>query len=271
MSDADVMALSQLSDGMLQIAGSITSSAFGYHLTKELAQFQNDMNIENWKMANEYNSPANQMQRFAAAGLNPNLIYGQGNPGNTSPVSTQVHQADFVKNPFAGVQLFQGYQQAKALALDNEQQVMRNSEERLAMIDRVRSYNAIEQFVEDHIESRDGYEGAYYLGWDKDGRIQHIEGNYADAIRKTPQYKQLELMWQKGQINAENIGFLNAKKALTGTQQNVLSFNEQRNQLLADVMKGDMNGDNFKKLLTLLLINLLESSTSPSVLGTVFH
>lgn len=31
-----------------------------------------------------YNSPAMQMQRFKAAGLNPNLIYGQGNPGNTS-------------------------------------------------------------------------------------------------------------------------------------------------------------------------------------------
>lgn len=33
---------------------------------------------------NEYNSPASQMQRFQDARLNPNLIYGQGNPGNQS-------------------------------------------------------------------------------------------------------------------------------------------------------------------------------------------
>lgn len=34
-----------------------------------------------WKVA-EYNSPKNQMARYREAGLNPNLIYGQGTPGN---------------------------------------------------------------------------------------------------------------------------------------------------------------------------------------------
>lgn len=33
---------------------------------------------------NEYNTPKNQMKRFKEAGLNPNLVYGQGNPGNQS-------------------------------------------------------------------------------------------------------------------------------------------------------------------------------------------
>jgi hypothetical protein len=37
-----------------------------------------------WNMQNKYNTPFNQMARFKAAGLNPNLIYGQGNPGNAS-------------------------------------------------------------------------------------------------------------------------------------------------------------------------------------------
>lgn len=32
----------------------------------------------NWHMQNEYNSPAAQMQRFRDAGLNPNLVYGNG-------------------------------------------------------------------------------------------------------------------------------------------------------------------------------------------------
>lgn len=37
-----------------------------------------------WMKQNEYNSPAAQMQRFKEAGLNPNLIYGQGN--EASPI-----------------------------------------------------------------------------------------------------------------------------------------------------------------------------------------
>lgn len=49
---------------------------------KELAAYTNEMNLENWKLQNEYNSPKAQMERFREAGLNPNLIYGQGNAGN---------------------------------------------------------------------------------------------------------------------------------------------------------------------------------------------
>jgi len=46
-----------------------------------LARLQNQWNIDQWNRENEYNSPAAQMQRFAAAGLNPDLIYGQQTTG----------------------------------------------------------------------------------------------------------------------------------------------------------------------------------------------
>ena len=49
---------------------------------KELAAYTNEMNLENWKLQNAYNSPKAQMERYREAGLNPNLIYGQGTPGN---------------------------------------------------------------------------------------------------------------------------------------------------------------------------------------------
>lgn len=39
--------------------------------------------LADWNMMNTYNSPEAQMQRFKAAGLNPNLIYGQQNEGAT--------------------------------------------------------------------------------------------------------------------------------------------------------------------------------------------
>lgn len=45
-------------------------------------------NIAFWEKQNEYNLPANQMQRFRDAGLNPHLIYGQGNAGNAGPIPT---------------------------------------------------------------------------------------------------------------------------------------------------------------------------------------
>lgn len=49
---------------------------------KSLARYQADMNEKYLAQQNEYNSPANQMLRFQQAGLNPNLVYGQGSPGN---------------------------------------------------------------------------------------------------------------------------------------------------------------------------------------------
>lgn len=51
---------------------------------RKLAEFQNDANTRFQEKMLEYNTPANQMARFQDAGLNPRLIYGQGNPGNQS-------------------------------------------------------------------------------------------------------------------------------------------------------------------------------------------
>lgn len=50
----------------------------------ELAQYQNEANIDMWNRQNEYNTPLQQMERLKEAGLNPNLMYGQGNTGNAS-------------------------------------------------------------------------------------------------------------------------------------------------------------------------------------------
>lgn len=68
----------------VQAAGALLSSIFNARsqkkTNKQMMQFQEKM----FDRANEYNTPLNQMKRFQEAGLNPNLIYGQGNPGNSS-------------------------------------------------------------------------------------------------------------------------------------------------------------------------------------------
>jgi len=40
------------------------------------------LSMRAWRKMNEYNTPSKQMNRFRNAGLNPNLIYSQGNAGN---------------------------------------------------------------------------------------------------------------------------------------------------------------------------------------------
>lgn len=54
--------------------------AVNYALNKQ----SNDQQLYLWNLMNEYNLPENQMKRFKDAGLNPNLIYQQGSPGNSS-------------------------------------------------------------------------------------------------------------------------------------------------------------------------------------------
>lgn len=64
------------------------------------AERSNQMNIENWNMQNMYNTPEAQMERYKKAGLNPLLIYGQGNPGNASGLPPyQAVKADYSVTP----------------------------------------------------------------------------------------------------------------------------------------------------------------------------
>lgn len=51
---------------------------------KSEAELAYQRQIDMWNRQNMYNTPQAQMQRFLQAGLNPHLIYGQGNPGNAS-------------------------------------------------------------------------------------------------------------------------------------------------------------------------------------------
>lgn len=50
----------------------------------QLAEYAFDRNLDMWERQNAYNTPAEQMQRLVDAGLNPNLMYGQGTTGNAS-------------------------------------------------------------------------------------------------------------------------------------------------------------------------------------------
>jgi len=61
---------------------------------KELAQYSFKKNLQMWRMNNDYNSPVNQMARLKSAGLNPNLVYGNGAVANTSSKTPEYHAPD---------------------------------------------------------------------------------------------------------------------------------------------------------------------------------
>lgn len=71
--------------GGASLFGNIASSAGNARAAKQvnkgnmkLAEYQYSKNLDMWHMTNAYNSPTAQMQRLKAAGLNPNLVYGNG-------------------------------------------------------------------------------------------------------------------------------------------------------------------------------------------------
>nr|QJB21624.1 MAG: DNA pilot protein [Microvirus sp.] len=51
---------------------------------RSMAEYSYSKDLEMFNKANEYNSPKMQMQRFEDAGLNKNLIYSQGQPGQAA-------------------------------------------------------------------------------------------------------------------------------------------------------------------------------------------
>lgn len=71
----------------LNQGGNIISTAMTNSANERMQHEQNKWNLEQWQRNNAYNSPAAQMQRLKAAGLNPDLLYGQnaaGAMGNSS-------------------------------------------------------------------------------------------------------------------------------------------------------------------------------------------
>lgn len=70
--------------GAVSLISSIAGQSKQKKENRKIAETQNLQNEKFIQAQNSYNSPVSQMARFQDAGLNPNLIYGQGNPGNQS-------------------------------------------------------------------------------------------------------------------------------------------------------------------------------------------
>lgn len=71
-------------DGLIQARTAKKNTEMTIEAQRAAAELAYQRQLSFWHMQNAYNSPEQQMKRFGAAGLNPHLIYGQGNSGNAS-------------------------------------------------------------------------------------------------------------------------------------------------------------------------------------------
>lgn len=70
----------------LAAAASLAGDAANAALTGSRNKKQYERSIAMWRLQNQYNDPSAQMERLKRAGLNPNLVYGQGTQVTAGPV-----------------------------------------------------------------------------------------------------------------------------------------------------------------------------------------
>lgn len=84
--------------GLLGDVFNIGQQQSNNNLQLEMMNQQRTWAVDDWNRNNAYNSPAQQMQRYKDAGLNPHLIYGQSNTSapvrSTDTAKTQAPQTN---------------------------------------------------------------------------------------------------------------------------------------------------------------------------------
>lgn len=139
-----------------------------------------------WNKQNAYNTPANQMKRLKEAGLNPALMYGQGNVGNAE--KAMGYQQPQVENIGAGV--------AQSAAAGAQLSVM-NSQKKL------NESNAIKSAIEGSVKA-----GEFDIAKEMSKYQMDKLNAETQSITKNTAYKALELEQaaKTGMLKGNNIG-----------------------------------------------------------------
>lgn len=107
------------------IAAPLVQSLIQNRMNRNMSEYAYSKDLAMWEKTNEYNSPKMQMQRYGQAGLNPNLIYQQGNAGNapaSMPKYTPPDRKIELPNAMGVLQQFQDFAlKSKKLDIMKEQ------------------------------------------------------------------------------------------------------------------------------------------------------
>lgn len=125
---------------------------------KKQQEQQNLFNQQQWNRTNEYNSPQEQMKRYQAADLNPNLIYGSGSAsaGNASPAPEMAKISDsYFGNPLPlteHLSAFTDYSVKQAQTDNLKSQTTKN--EQMAILDGLKASGQMTQNARNEFELR---------------------------------------------------------------------------------------------------------------------
>jgi len=148
---------------------------------------QSTWNREMWDLQNEYNMPANQMDRLRKAGLNPNLMYGNGAAGGQA---AQIQQATMPK-----------YQSARA----NYSYVPAQVPQILGMYQDFKLKNAqMDLLKEQAITAREKGLTEMALRSGRELGLRHSNAIKYESARYAQAFNQLEL--DTGQQRLKNLG-----------------------------------------------------------------
>lgn len=76
--------VTSIGNGFMGWLGNMYQAKKQREANKDMAEYAYSKDLEMWEKLNAYNTPAMQMQRYEDAGLNKNLIYSQGQPGQAA-------------------------------------------------------------------------------------------------------------------------------------------------------------------------------------------
>lgn len=228
------MATSDIIGGLLGYTGSIIGAAAqqgAVEMTnkaqKELAQYSFEQQREMIREQNEYNSPLNQMKRYEEAGLNPNLIYGNGASSAGLQTETAKYHAPDLKVP----QLGEVMQAAINFGLARREMALKDQE---LQNKREEQFNL--RSIRNGIDL-DNAEKSVLLDYNP-GIVLDVGSK--DAILNSKKLKQYDLGIEARQAE---IAYTNARKALASVdaryRQNIIDkFQEKQLELLNAQVEG---------------------------------
>lgn len=105
-----------------QIAAQREENRLNRYYNQMLARQQNEWNLQQWNRENAYNSPLAQMYRLRQAGLNPDLMYGQGTTGNSAGSPEMTSGAPSEPQDMASLLSKRSLGQTLSMFIEREQQ-----------------------------------------------------------------------------------------------------------------------------------------------------
>lgn len=125
--DLIVPGASILSDGINAVVDGINNRA-ARRWQEKMMQWQRDANLTDMGLQNAYNSPAEQMKRLREAGLNPNLVYGNGVvQGQSAQIKgASAPSSSATRTNIDGGKAVMGFLNAKQMELQNDNLVAQN-------------------------------------------------------------------------------------------------------------------------------------------------